>query len=91
MTILVVISSLVLGQVIWAMHQQSKREEYQRLFLSQVYLFLDLTSVGSRAEMQACIDRERLYVAAQEAVDREIFVWPWRWITRWNADYLCES
>lgn len=86
---------LFVGQFIWVQHQNEKRDAYQRLFLAYVAEFMGAMKNGesgpqTRSYMQECIRLERLCLAAQELAAKETFIWPWRWIDRWGADYLKE-
>ena len=87
---------LVVGQMIWVQHQNDKLNAYQGLFVAYLDEFMrvfrdGLSDPKTLAYLDSCIKNEQACVAAQTAVMRERITWPWRWLSRWNADYFHEA
>lgn len=88
---------LLVGQVIWTRHLRRKEDALQERFLFwadrfiQAMKWTDMSNSADRAYLEMCISRERLCLAAQEAVRSDVLVYPWQWLTRWTFDYYADQ
>jgi hypothetical protein len=100
----VLLTLLVIAQIVWLIRQNSIFNRYKRMWeaahakwCSAEKEWQAANYENDKAGMLAAFDKERRYYRdeqaayrAELAVNRDLFLPPWKWIKRWNYDYLAE-